>query len=552
MITAHEKKLPDILGNAFVHHIPAYQRPYAWEEEQAEQLIEDLLEAADQPPDEPYFLGSIVVIRPQNDSNTQVVDGQQRLTTLTILCAVLRDTAINPDERKALEPLVFIAPNPYMNQKEAVRLITHSQDAAFFRNAVQVPDATVSTQPPKPERAAQTHMLKNAIALRSRIASIPNAQREALVRFLLNRTVLVMVETESRASALRIFRVLNDRGMDLSNADIIKADLLDRFANDAAAMDTFAKKWSDTEDALGRDGFEKLLDALRFRHDPGKKSKTLSESYADRFAKAKRMDIEDFFHKDLSAGRDVFSMIEDCDAAEFPGASRAIAHEALRGLSLLQNKDWVGVTLTACMAKKHGPELASLLKRIESLAWSMQLSRRYDSQRVSRYSELAAALNANDAAQADRVLTLNANERRDAWAALDGDLYGNFPTNVVRALLERLDRVIAQQPVQWDGIKTVEHILPQNPANGSWQSFDPAAQENCLHRLGNLVLLTRRRNSSASNRTFLDKKKTYFTGGQATYASVLMLDRYSDWTPQTFAARHAHLRDELAKFWGLG
>ena len=348
MISAHEKKLPEILGDAYIHHIPAYQRPYAWEQEQAEQLLDDLLEAATDAPNEPYFLGSIVVIKAKNERATEVVDGQQRLTTLTILCAVLRDTAKHKDEIEALSPMVYIQPNAVKKQTEAIRVVTHAQDQAFFRKAIQKEGATVDVDPPKPERAAQGNMQKNAAALRRRVEAITPEQRGNLVSFLYTQASLVMVETESRASALRIFRVLNDRGMDLSNADIIKADLLDSLTTDPATQDRLARLWADIEDGIGRDEFESLLDALRFRHDPGKKSKTLNESFKERLGKASAPAVMAFLETELPKGREAFAAILDCDPTQFKDAEDvAKARTALYGLSLLPNKDWLGVTVTA-------------------------------------------------------------------------------------------------------------------------------------------------------------------------------------------------------------
>src|ERR1700739_3928706 len=97
MISADQYPVADVLGDKFIHEIPPYQRPYAWTSEQALQLIDDLREAMSSGGDEPYFLGSIVLIRPRGEHVGQVVDGQQRLTTLTILAAVLRDLASDPD-----------------------------------------------------------------------------------------------------------------------------------------------------------------------------------------------------------------------------------------------------------------------------------------------------------------------------------------------------------------------------------------------------------------------------------------------------------------------
>ncbi len=94
-IEAGEKPLGDIFGDKYKFRIPSYQRPYAWTTEQAGELFNDLLNACPETGDiqdaAPYFLGSIVLIKDPQRPEADVVDGQQRLTTLTILLSALRD-----------------------------------------------------------------------------------------------------------------------------------------------------------------------------------------------------------------------------------------------------------------------------------------------------------------------------------------------------------------------------------------------------------------------------------------------------------------------------
>src|SRR3954453_1098325 len=92
-IEAHEVPLHEVFSSDYSFRIPDYQRPYAWEREQAEQLLEDLLDTLRRDEDEPYFLGSVVLVKEPDQASAEVIDGQQRLTTLTILFAVLRDLA---------------------------------------------------------------------------------------------------------------------------------------------------------------------------------------------------------------------------------------------------------------------------------------------------------------------------------------------------------------------------------------------------------------------------------------------------------------------------
>ncbi|MDH3006746.1 DUF262 domain-containing protein [Gordonia alkanivorans] len=90
-LTAHELELLKVFSSDFDFRIPEYQRPYSRKPEHALQLLDDLGEALDEPGDEPYFLGSIVLVKRPEAAQADVIDGQQRLTTLTILLSVLRD-----------------------------------------------------------------------------------------------------------------------------------------------------------------------------------------------------------------------------------------------------------------------------------------------------------------------------------------------------------------------------------------------------------------------------------------------------------------------------
>jgi uncharacterized protein with ParB-like and HNH nuclease domain len=97
-LVAHEQPVSRIFSNDYVFNIPNYQRPYAWTTEEARDLLDDLLSfmsgsGGNVEPVPPYFLGSIVLIKSDTAPNADVVDGQQRLTTLTLLLSAIRANA---------------------------------------------------------------------------------------------------------------------------------------------------------------------------------------------------------------------------------------------------------------------------------------------------------------------------------------------------------------------------------------------------------------------------------------------------------------------------
>jgi hypothetical protein len=110
----------------------------------------------------------------------------------------------------------------------------------------------------------------------------------------------------------------------------------------------------------------------------------------------------------------------------------------------------------------------------------------------------------------------------------------------------------------WDGQKTVEHILPQDPEEGTWTEFTDEDRQNVVHTLGNLVLLTSRKNSGASRLEFTKKLKVYFGLGKtlaskkiATYASVQELAHIANWNLNTYQIRHKQNLELLSARWHL-
>ena len=100
IITAKEQSLVKVFSDDYFFEIPLYQRPYAWTTEEVDELLDDLIDAMDRDSESPYFLGNVVLIKSDGDATSEVVDGQQRLTTLTMLLCVLRDIADAQELRK--------------------------------------------------------------------------------------------------------------------------------------------------------------------------------------------------------------------------------------------------------------------------------------------------------------------------------------------------------------------------------------------------------------------------------------------------------------------
>jgi len=144
MLVAKEEQVSRLFSRDYVFRIPGYQRPYAWTTEQARELFEDLLgflRASTGPVSEmpPYFLGSIVLIKPDGTPDSDVVDGQQRLTTLTLLLSAIRSN-LEAARAANLTTLIYEKGNDVLGTQDHFRLTLRERDREFFQKYVQQED----------------------------------------------------------------------------------------------------------------------------------------------------------------------------------------------------------------------------------------------------------------------------------------------------------------------------------------------------------------------------------------------------------------------------
>ena len=144
-LTAKEQTLAKIFSDDYVFTIPGYQRPYAWGRDQAQELLDDLLGAMKGAPEQlseaaPYFLGSIVLIKAEAQPEATVVDGQQRLTTLTLLLSAIRASVENPAVQTGITKRIYEQGDVVSAVPARYRLSLRERDRDFFRQHVQHED----------------------------------------------------------------------------------------------------------------------------------------------------------------------------------------------------------------------------------------------------------------------------------------------------------------------------------------------------------------------------------------------------------------------------
>lgn len=549
-IKASEQNLNNVFSDDYLFEIPVYQRPYAWETEQVDNLLDDLLFAMRRDEDAPYFLGSIVLIK-GDTAQSQVVDGQQRLTTLTILLCVLRELA-DGDIKSDLDRYIRQRGNRIAGIEQVVRLSLRSLDRDFFYENVQSSGGIFALleNAPARETDSQQRICENVQYLHEKLADIDDDERTRLAAFIIRHCYLVVVSTSDMTSAYRIFSVMNDRGLDLSPTDILKAEVIGEIT-DAQAQCGYADKWEDIEQELGRDRFVALFAIVRTIYAKAKQRRSLQEEFREYVLK--QHTATDFIDRILDQYDDVFKSILD-----LPGGSVATTGQAntcLQHLRNLDNNDWMPPAMAFFHRNPHDQKkVERFAKDLERLAYGLFIRRANINERINRYAAVLRDIeNGDDVWQENGALQLHANEKVAILSALDGPIY-TLP-RVPRPLLLRLDNLLADAGATYDhSIISVEHVLPQNPAEGSqWLChFSDDERSRWTHRLANLVLLSHRKNGSASNLEFDPKKTTYFQrGGVTPFALTTQVVNEKEWTPVVLERRQKELIDKLKTEWRL-
>ncbi len=235
--------LKDILATALVsyYQIPDYQRPYQWTEKNCEKLLDDLFSSYEYYKESGYFCGSLVLIAIGTDSATNaktydIVDGQQRLSTFILLAKVL---ATLYSERLTEESKDYLQESLNVRYGKKDRLnfnaIGFNSKKDFQYALTSFNDAPVSNN--------KNNYLKNAICLKNYLKKKEIEDINDFIEWLYFKVVFITITCPDADKALKIFNVLNARGLPLNAIDVFKVELLKKLAN-KKDQEEFVSRWS--------------------------------------------------------------------------------------------------------------------------------------------------------------------------------------------------------------------------------------------------------------------------------------------------------------------
>lgn len=574
--------------------VPAFQREYVWKEEQVKALLEDIFEALFDdrgvPVDTEYFIGSVVVY-PDSNKVYQLIDGQQRTTTLFIILCALRDLLRDIDSTQDLADLEALL---QVKRRDSVtgalrpqfRVTPLYEDAGGMVERIGRGEARTSLDEKKLSLSAK-NMREAYEAVQDFLTRFDRSSQQLLRFFMLlsQRVRLVRIETPGVADALRIFETINDRGVGLNAMDLLKNLLFMKASK--GDYDKLTGLWKEMIRTIeGGRVKEKPLRFLRY---------FLLSKYPDARRAAKPLTEDDLYVwlEENKSRPDVQIDVNPLgfarallDAAECYAQYVVEPPPALRNINKLSARARQHMVVMLASEGLDDIETELLTRQLESLFVAYVLAKEptkaLDLVFANAAPKLRDLVNANPPG-AQRQAALR--EFLHSWVGPEiRKLRPRIDEAFKRLSLERKTMtrfVLARAAMYLDTLARVpvasidrywahhiEHVLPNTPTEIQRAAFDQSqAYDDYKQRLGNLVLLEESINGAIGRDYFQEKQPHYqksgllltkalsgsqaLGGASAWTKAAERLPAFDVWDSQTIDARHTHLTNLCKELWGF-
>lgn len=571
-VTPHEllgrigQHMPDKASRLLA--VPDFQRPYRWEEEHVTDFVNDIIafykeqyrgartSAKSQHP--VYFLGPIVLMPEPQNNRTTILDGQQRLTTISLALAALRDLAFEFYEnfsgqtiRDSLRDVardierdhLFLEEIDPNNLHPALKL--NLEDNLFYLNRFILRNNS-SRESPKAERESHKRLLKAYQKLSDSFKEILSnfssssdlLQEIRYLRDLLTRgLILVEITVREEADAYTVFQTLNNRGLRLSAEDLIRLLLISRSPEDQRQNVAF--KWAELTSSLEDDvDIEVFLRHQRISRIGDIKRNSLVKEYETELAKP-TVSVLDFL-SELSNDAEMYLSLLSASSKEFGEAATP-----LKRLLNLGGENRVLPFLLAATRKFGGNtrEFRQLVEELLRLSIGYLILAKKDSARFE-WKLFSLAPKIQEAAGIQDIIVELRNSFTVSLRELIQAVEGPNPLKKKQAkiLLELLSEEDVSAKVLREA--SLEHIAPKEDKGG----FYPPDVKDYIWHLGNLTLLEKDKNKSAQSKRFEEKRHIYAT---SQFSITRELSNLEEWSRKEIIERAKDLVRKLGGKLGL-
>jgi uncharacterized protein with ParB-like and HNH nuclease domain len=593
-----KKYIKDIFSPEQFFNIPEYQRPYVWGEEQITALLEDVSKAMETDSNKEYFLGCMIW-NTRNDKTAKnieytyqdILDGQQRFITLFLLHGVLRDISQKKSLKDSVQKRLVQEADDYNNIPERNRIeFEIRDDKDFLEKYIIEMGGTLLVDELKdiaenPKSGASIRSMANGILEMkkwwdAKFSENVGSEEQYLAdfyRYLSTKVLALYLATPNNLDdAYNLFTVLNSRGLQLQVSDILRAQNL-RVIENPELRKIYAVKWSDFENSISAPykGFDDFLWSLvfikmKYRSDDNKSLTKAFEFMFKRNMLIKGTDTLDYVGKYLKHYENITNgSITNRESFSLFGNLNFI-------LSSVYGSQYLTPLMhyRECFGDKQIIEFLIKIDNLFSIGWL--LGRRQSQTRtfiilrkIDFYSDAVKKKEKTlDEAVEDflndhclrydfydeEISSEKPINIQEFVSLLETEKWGGFSgtrVNKTRYLLLKLDLLMgnAATILQYNkDSSSIEHLMPQKIEDTEWK-IDPIKHKEWVHRLGNLSLIDKNKNSSLSNKLFNDKKAKYQGAIETRANTNFIFITNPDWNIDTIEANHKRSINLLTQYY---
>lgn len=569
----------DLLSGHHLYEIPAFQRDYSWAEAEAQRLYDDIVAACETARQSveplPFFLGTMLFVGPDEPQSSirsaLVIDGQQRLITLTILIAVLRDLVAD-EEATALHTRIAVLSQSEPLEFAMVHVRPREVDSHFLEHAVQRRGATRLPRGKsdlKPLNEPQRRMEEVRALFVKRLKALDQEGRYGIARFLLEQCRVLRIWAPDIDYAYRLFLSINKPGLPLSDEDIVLAEVVGPLAVDQ------------------RHRYQTIIAQMSRYREPQAKGRRQDKTFFTHLAVAQQWTRSDrmitllrrVVAREGGPARFAETVFEPMAQAylatrgDWPRTaySQAVWDEIdkLRILERFCCSEWVAPVMIALPRLQDDEEkLLSYLRALARFAIVLALTRATADDRRAAYRPVIDRIWKSEVFP-DPAELFDLDEQRQAAGIRRIALkLKDCANGADKAVLVLLDAHMSGRPLALyldlidnkfvgKAMLTLEHIVPNGDTLVKTSSWRPEFaqiryRKAMANTIGNLVLLEGGRNKAAGQLDFADKQQTYFPGGRPH--DLYLTDQiraFDDWNRDVLQGRYQSMMSAVLDNWGF-
>ncbi|EOI2131478.1 DUF262 domain-containing protein, partial [Campylobacter jejuni] len=502
--------LNDLFSKDRTYSVPKYQRNYSWDEDQWEDLwsdIEDLEKS-----NYPHFMGSIVLQETKDVKNIDIIDGQQRLSTLSIFIAavivyiddlVKKDKdKINNEKRKEIFNKKYLGYESSTTLKIVPKLTLNKTNNNFF--TTYIINQNIPDKPTLADADKSNLLLHKAFdffqkKIKEKFQEEDGKKIAEYVEMIGEQLKFIVIIVQNELDAYVLFQTLNARGAELTAADLLKNYFLSLLKNDSEALEQANSIWEDINNKIST---EKIPDFLRsvvnFQTDLVTKNRLFKEVRKNIKTSEEAFSFISKLHN-LSS---LYLALQNSNHNSWNEFSQKDAKYYINILELLRFKSSLPLLLIAKEKIINDQEFTKILKACAVLSIRYSISKTRTNKLESNYNKIACNIfydkykNANEIIKALKLIDIDDNDFKKSFSIYSKKATSGNDEKIVKFLLFNIERHLSGGICD-EQIATIEHILPSS------------LNDEKVHKLGNYILLEAKYNQQLKNKNFKEKIDIY-------------------------------------------